>query len=79
MGGGTRVTLARGALAAPPEPLARLSFEAFGTGAVEVPLHAVARGPVLTRVGLARVGPARDLREDQGAFVQTPDDTGGTE
>lgn len=65
-GGGSEVTLARGALAALPELLARLSFVAFGTRAVEVLLHAVTRGLVLTRVGLARVGPARDLRTSGG-------------
>lgn len=49
------VTLTGDGLAALPGLLARLPLEAFGTGAVEVLLHAVARGLVLTGVGIARV------------------------
>lgn len=47
------------------EALAGLALVAFGTGAVEVLVHAVARGPVLARVGVTGVwgGPAGDLWE----------------
>lgn len=66
------VTLAGGALAAPSELLAPLPFVAFGTGAVEVALHAVARGPVLAGVGLAGVRPAGNLlKSGRRARVRT--------
>lgn len=65
--GGLGVTLARGGLATLSELLARLSFEAFGTGTVEVVLHAVTRGLVLTGVGLAGVTPARNLHKSRGS------------
>lgn len=60
------VTLAGGALAAPSELLARLPLVAFGAGAVEVALHAVARGLVLARAGLAGVRPAGNLLKSGG-------------
>lgn len=54
-------TLAGGAVAAPSESLARLPIVAFGTGAVEVELHVVTRGPVLAGVGLTGLRPAGNL------------------
>lgn len=63
---GVCFTLAGGALAALSAPLACLPFVAFGTGAVEVSLHAVTRGPVLAGVGLTGVRPAGNLLESGG-------------
>lgn len=67
LGGRAELTLAGGGPAALPEPLARLSLVAFGTRAVEVGRHAVARGGVLAGVGLAGVRPARDLEGEEDA------------
>lgn len=68
----SQVTLTRAGFAVHSEPLARLPLVGFGAGAVEVVLHAVARGLVLAGVRLARVRgrPAGDLRwpEGEGGF-----------
>lgn len=50
------------------QPLARLPLVAFGTGAVEVLVHAVASGLVLTRVWITSIrgGPAGDLTQLSG-------------
>lgn len=58
--------MAGGAAAALSEPLAPLSFEAFGAGAVEVLLHAVTRGLVLAGVVLTGVPPAGNLLKPGG-------------
>lgn len=71
--------MAGGALAAAPELAARLPLVGFGTGAVEVPLHAVTRGPVLAGVGLAGVRPAGNLKrrrqEQAGGSGREPSGT----
>lgn len=60
------VTLTRAGFAVHSEPVARLALVGLGAGAVEVVLHAVARGLVLAGVRLARVRgrPGGDLKED---------------
>lgn len=47
--------LTRSGAAVVLEPFARLPLEAFGTGAVEVLVHAVARRPILTRARITSV------------------------
>lgn len=61
------LTLTRAGFAVHSELLARLALVGFGAGAVEVLLHAVARGLVLAGVGLAGVRgrPAGDLRRER--------------
>lgn len=61
----TWVTLTRAGLAALLELFTGLSLVAFGTRAVEVLVHAVALGLILTRVRITGIwgGPARDLQQ----------------
>lgn len=61
-------TLAWAGFAVHSEALARLAVVGFRAGAVEVVLHAVARGLVLAGVRLAGVRgrPAGDLRRERG-------------
>lgn len=59
------VTLTRRRFARLLRPLAHLSLVAVGTGAVEVPVHAVARRRVLTRVRIAHVSGGLVLHKDK--------------
>lgn len=67
--------MAGGALAALSGPLARLPLVAFGTGAVEVFLHAVTRGLFLAGVGLAGLPPAGNLLKSERKSHPSPPGT----
>ncbi len=64
----TSVTLTRSSSAVLLQPFTRLSLVAFKTGTVEVLVHAVALGLILTRVWITSIwgGPAGDLRKSRG-------------